>query len=121
MSTFTCPHHGLEITDGNRDGCPACIAWLAERPAPEDMTPDARVAEMERLVDPLTIAFRTIHPRLEALVGRPVFTHEIAMCWSALLDEARTRPGIPLTPEQLAQPLIDGGQTVIVVHGERQP
>jgi len=41
------------------------------------MTPEERVAEFEMWEGPLEIPIRMLHKRLEELVGRPIWTHEL--------------------------------------------
>jgi hypothetical protein len=53
------------------------------------MTGLERRAEMESMKR-LEVPFQLLHERLEALIGRPVWTHEFGMAWDALLNEAET-------------------------------
>ena len=55
--------------------------------------------------------------RLNQLVGRPVYTHEIALRYDHLLDEARRRTGVTPMDEVIGS-LEDTGKTVIVVEPE---
>jgi hypothetical protein len=41
------------------------------------MNPDERAAALDALPERLEIEFAKIHQRVEELVGRPVFTHEM--------------------------------------------
>lgn len=53
------------------------------------MTGDDRAAEVARwLHEPMTVAFDVMHQRVEHLVGRPVWTHELAT--DHIIEEART-------------------------------
>lgn len=64
-------------TEGLTDECPVCVAaWEKRRPA-EEMTRDDRAAALDALPGILEIEFSKIHQRIEELVGRPVFTHEM--------------------------------------------
>ncbi len=58
--------------------CATCEEAIQKRPDPATMTPDERAAEMEDLFGSLEVPFHLLHARIEALVGRPVFTHEFA-------------------------------------------
>jgi hypothetical protein len=50
-----------------------------------------RQAEFDRYDGPLTVPFNLLHRRVEALVGRPVLTHEFASTvWGQLRDEIVT-------------------------------
>ena len=81
-----CPHHGSPLPPA----CPECLA-LFEIDA-ESMTGDERAAAMEALDGPLTVEFGKLHKRIEQLVGRPVWTHEMgSQLWPTLVEEARTR------------------------------
>lgn len=88
--TYTCPRHNLECVRGAY--CPSCHREYAELPDPANMTPDERVAELERWWGILTIPFADVHKRIEALAGCPVWTHQlIEQEW--LRDVARRRNG----------------------------
>lgn len=87
--------------------CAACLEAFPLRPDPTSMTPDEREAEMRTLDGPLEVPFSLLHGRIEELVGRPVFTHEMALNWEGLCREARWEaPGstladvIELIPEE---------------------
>ena len=117
MSDWTCPH-GLG-GDRVRGSCRDCNAELAARPEPESMSGDDRAEEVRALLnEPSAYAMHDIHRRIEALVGRPVWTHEFATAGNArLLDEARGAPH----PADLRQHAIDslravaGDKPIIVV------
>jgi len=54
------------------------------------MTADERVAELKSIGGPIEVPFDLMHGRIEALVGRPVFRHEMGTTgWPNLLREAR--------------------------------
>lgn len=58
----------------------------------EDMSRDERADELQHWFDiVLTVEFSKLHKRIEQLVGRPVWTHEISTAGTRwLLEEART-------------------------------
>lgn len=89
MTGWTCPH-GVGEPLGRGD-CERCNVELMGRPEPHAMTGEDRSAEVIALLNDAN-AYRVedIHYRLEALVGRPVWTHEFATDL-ALAEEARTR------------------------------
>lgn len=58
------------------EACPTCLAEWENRRDASEMTPEERVAEFDSW-DSLEIEFAKIHQRIEELVGRPVFTHEL--------------------------------------------
>lgn len=74
---YECPiHHGLHDRD---EWCEKCLDWLETQPAANDMSGEERRAEMEYWGSfCLTIPFERLHARFEKLVGRPVWTHEMA-------------------------------------------
>lgn len=97
FETFRCQRHGFDIpritkreaeARGLTYGCPGCIAD-ADGPDPATMTGDERAAEVLRwLHGPMTIDMDLLHKRIEQLVGRPVWTHEMAT--DRIAEEART-------------------------------
>lgn len=86
-TTYICPRHQCE--QPKRQSCQACVQEWDQLPSPAEMTGDARATEM-RQREIATVPFGLIHARIEALVGRPVFTHEMGLAWDALVEEART-------------------------------
>lgn len=91
--TFTCHFHGtvVDITP-DTEGCPDCNAFLDNPPDPMMMTGAERRAELEAMWNGiLTVKFERMHQRIEALVGRPVWTHEMGTSgWVTLLAEAES-------------------------------
>lgn len=70
----TCTRCG---TPNLTEACPKCTAeWEARRDASE-MTPEERLAEFRSWGGVLEIDFAKVHQRVEELVGRPVWTHEM--------------------------------------------
>lgn len=61
-----------------REWCPACIANFPKRRDARTMSPHQRASELRLLIGPLEIPFGKLHQRIEELVGRPVWTHELA-------------------------------------------
>ena len=53
------------------------------------LLPSQREEEMRSLDGPLEIPFEMIHQRIEELVGRPVWTHEMGLNWEGLCREAK--------------------------------
>lgn len=86
MAEVKCPDHGSPLPPA----CPECVA-IMERPVSE-MTGDERAAELNHWGDTvLTVEFDKLHKRIEELVGRPVWTHELGTDgFTNLLREART-------------------------------
>lgn len=69
--------------------CPNCLKEFENRKDVKDMTIEERVKEFEswRYGE---IYLDKIIDRLSELVGRPIFTHEIGLCWNELKEEIRT-------------------------------
>jgi hypothetical protein len=87
VNTWTCPHG---FGEGSRRGdCDGCNADIAGRPHPVEMSGDQRAEEVRSLLNDAN-AYRVgdMHQRIEALVGRPVWTHEFATD-TRLIEEAR--------------------------------
>lgn len=85
--TFVCGH-GRNVETGSK-GLPECADDV--RAILTDGTGPQREAELRRLLDaPLCVPFGLIHEKTEALVGRPVWTHEFARP-EGLYEEARTQ------------------------------
>lgn len=88
-----------------KEWCAPCLAAFPSRPAPHTMTPDEREAEVDALRW-AEVPFDVMHGRLEALLGRPVWTHEMTG-WNRLVQQARweDRPAtmdeiVSLVPEE---------------------
>lgn len=82
---WTCPH-GVGTRRGD---CETCNANIADRPAPDRMSGDERAAEVIALLnEPNAYRVGDIHGRIDALVGRPTWTHEFATD-TRLAEEAR--------------------------------
>ena len=101
-----------EISDGA--ACASCMTRWPDLPDPKSMTGDERAAEMAALSGPLQVPFSLVHGRIEALVGRPVWTHEMGLSWDALVEESRTQPG-DASPDRVMAALIASDKPVIVI------
>lgn len=86
-SAWTCNQHGTTQPDG-KTYCPQCMGSFRTRKAIVDMTIDERVEELGRLSGQLTIPFSDMHQRIEELMGRGVWTHEMAD-FDSLVKELR--------------------------------
>lgn len=86
---YVCPHHGVEL----EGACPDCVRDFRARKSPAEMTRPERAAALDRLFGVLTIPFPDLHQWVEELVGRTVWTHEMAskeaLRSEILHDEAR--------------------------------
>jgi hypothetical protein len=70
----TCTHCG---TEGLTEACPRCTEEWEHRRDVTEMTPEERLAEFRAWDGVLEIDFSKVHKRIEELVGRPVWTHEL--------------------------------------------
>ena len=70
--------------------CDACTKAIKEAKPAHHMSGEERAHEMTTR-EKLEVPFELIHKRIEDLVGRPVFTHEMGLNWAGLIEEARTR------------------------------
>lgn len=91
MTTYRCDKHDVQVSGP----CPQCVDAFATRRDASTMTGDERAAEFKWWGNILTIPFSDLHQRIEELVGRPVFTHELASPES-LIEEARTQRHISM-------------------------
>lgn len=99
FETVHCGIHELDVPKVTRAeaeaagipfGCPECLAEMDLGRSPDEMPGDAREAEVLRwLCCPMFVPMDRIHERIEALVGRPVWTHEMVRA-ERLAEEART-------------------------------
>ena len=70
---YTCQKHDIaDLTSW----CPACMEAFENRR--RDMTIAERVAALKAIPDQLTIPFASIHQWITELMGRDVWTHELA-------------------------------------------
>lgn len=79
------------------EACPTCtVEWENCRDA-ADMTPEERLEEFRSWGGILEIDFPKVHQRIEELVGRPVFTHELGTSGVPYLEHeilTGTRPSL---------------------------
>lgn len=57
--------------------CPTCVAAFPNRRPATEMTREERATEFDGLCGPLEIPIAMLHERVEELVGRSVWTHEL--------------------------------------------
>lgn len=74
------------------DACPTCTAAFKHRRDATTMTAEERAVELESLVGVLEIDFDKLHQRITELVGRDVWTHELAHPENLV---AEIRRGVP--------------------------
>jgi hypothetical protein len=111
-NTYVCPHHpGLGALSG---ACPDCMEAWAKRRDPDTMTGDERAAEIDFWTGIVTIPFADIHQRINELVGRGVFTHEMGS--KELLEEARTR--VHPTPQEIINAIPSNKRIIVITDDE---
>lgn len=71
-----CTRCATGVADGQP--CPTCVKAWEKRTDASEMTPEERAAEFDSWTGVLEIGFSMLHERIEELVGRPVWTHELA-------------------------------------------
>ena len=74
--TYTCDKHGIKVPKATY--CEACMETFNSRRDATTMTAQERADEFRWWGRILTIEFSDLHQRFEELVGRPVWTHELA-------------------------------------------
>ena len=74
--TRTCHFCGSVV--GARERCQTCIDAFPNRRDVKTMTVPERIEELKGWFGVLEIDFRLMHQRIEELMGRPVWTGEIA-------------------------------------------
>lgn len=70
--------------------CPVCVAEITAPRTVEAMSTDERVDELASWLGPLEVPFHDVHKRIEDLMQRPVWTHELAFP-DSLLSELKSR------------------------------
>jgi len=65
--------------------CPTCLKDFETRTPADAMSLSERVAELRLLCGPLEIPIDKLHQRIEELMGRSVWTHELAR-FTSLID-----------------------------------
>lgn len=108
--TWICKYHGREVVSGEGSHCPQCMIERHDLPNPEFMTAEQRAAEFEFWINrhQLTVEWSVFKIRLEALLGRGIWTHELstANC-PGLVQEAWG---------QIPRPQVGGDKLGICLH-----
>lgn len=109
---YVCPTHQTE----QESYCASCMAEFKNRRPAAEMTGDERAAEVKRLVGIVTMPFDNIHARMEEIVGRAVYTHEMGSRASVdqLMEEARTQQHI--TFAEIIEKIPDGKATIVAIN-----
>lgn len=76
-TAWTCERHDTTQPDG-KTFCQPCMEAFEARKYVAEMTVEERIAELQALENQLTIPFDNLHQRITELMGRPVWTHELA-------------------------------------------
>ena len=69
--------------------CPVCVLAYEHRRLASSMSVEERIAELLQWGGPLEIPFSDVHRRIEELMGRSVWTHELGH-FKALVAELRS-------------------------------
>ena len=84
QKTRTCHICGTVCTEA----CPVCVDRFERRSPAEKMSLEDKIKEIESFRGPMEIPFHKIHLRFEELMGRSIFTHELAFL-DLLIEELR--------------------------------
>lgn len=91
VETFQCEWHpNVTVEVGSEVGCDECNNFLQFAPNPKMMTGEERAEELAGWMNrkKLSVPFTRLHDRVAALVGRDLWTHEMANP-EPLIEEAR--------------------------------
>lgn len=88
--TYVCDKHGSTVQGGTC--CPDCVEAFANRRDAKTMTPQERADEFRWWGSILTIPFGDLQQRIEELVGRSVWTHELASPDRLIQEIERQQP-----------------------------
>lgn len=111
METRTC--HLCGTVCGKAAFCQTCVANFPNRRSADDMAPAERGGELVALFGVLEMPFDLVHQRIEELVGRPVWTHEMGLNKDGLIAEARGARHA--TMDEIVGQLAQTGKLVIVL------
>lgn len=109
---YQCTYCGADVRMG--DFCALCVAIWDALPHPLAMSGEQIETEMRQHGGRISVPLELVKARLCALVGRPVFTHEIGLAFEELIEEAK---GARLEPpmEQILSLIPDEKRIVIGV------
>lgn len=96
---------------GEGEYCQPCLESFPERPAPETMTADEREAEF-RLLTWIEVPIDLMRDRINALLGRPFWSHEMGPGFERLAKEVRWE-GRPSTMQEISD-LIPAEKRILV-------
>jgi len=71
---WICERHGTK----QREFCALCVAEFESRRPAAEMTVEERIAQLQAIPEQLTIPFSDLHLWITELMGRDVWTHELA-------------------------------------------
>ncbi len=110
---YACPVHGCKQAMGSY--CGQCKHEFDTRRDVMSMTAEERATELERWVGILTIPFADLHLRVTELVGRDVYTHEMARPEQLA---AEVRSGRLIGMDAVIAKLTDRGINVVLLDAE---
>lgn len=105
----TCHICGTECQP--KEFCPKCVEFFPLRRNATEMTSEERAVELESWMGVLEIPFDMLHKRIEELLGRPVWTHELARP-EALLEEIRSSR--PATMDEIIEKIPEDKRVVVL-------
>ena len=113
---YLCPKHNTE----QEEACKGCMDIINSE-VPESL--EDRLAELRMWffdIDILTVEFNDLHERIQKLMGRPVWTHELASPQD-LIHELETNQRIGI--EEIAQKAADyvGKDNVVFIEEPNAP
>lgn len=119
-----CPEHGIDIpkvswsvaeAEGLQYGCPLCREALSNGRDVSTMTPAERVEELHRLLRrPCYAGHDAVWKRVDVLVGRSTYTHELA--YPDYLEHEIMTGSVPTTEGIIAK--LPHDKPVIVIQSD---
>jgi hypothetical protein len=111
---FNCARHAaVQIEIGSNVGCADCLEMIRRDPA--TMTGDEKAEEVRSLLqEVMSIPFEPLWKRIDALVGRETYNHELGLAVDRLIEEARGTRTLTSTDE-IVNDLRNTGKPVIEV------
>lgn len=105
-------------TVGFRQACASCTEGMSKRQDVNTMTPDERADEMQSLIGVLEVPFDMLHKRITELVGRNVWTHELADPHSLVREIREQKPASIGDVVNKAQELMGDKPVIVAVISE---
>ena len=119
--TDTDPGPGCTLTRPKKTYCEQSQKDFENRKDAKTMTVEERAIALEEMVEKsiVTIPFGNIHQRIEELVGRPVWTHEMGTSgMKHLIEEIRSSK--TATPDDIIGKIVHKNPIVVVCDEKRK-